>query len=171
MKTIVACLAALLVLTTLSSQAEPEHSSPASHHDAVDERGDTGMGFSHKMTGHHFHLLADGGAIEVHANSAADAASQKAIREHLSSIAAMFSNGDFSIPMFVHATNPPGMETMQRLKKEISYTAESTKLGAQVKIHTTNIDAIKAIHDFLRFQIEEHRTGDPLAVQPSTAVK
>jgi hypothetical protein len=83
----------------------------------------------------------------------------------------MFSNGDFSVPMFVHATNPPGMETMQRLKKEISYTAEDTKLGAQVKIHTTNADAIKAVHEFLRFQIEEHRTGDPLTVQPSTAVK
>ena len=171
MKTILAYLTALLLLTTLSSQAQHEHSSPTAHHDAVDERGDKGMGFSHKMTGHHFHLRPDGGAIEVHANDAADAASQKAIRDHLSSIAGMFSNGDFSVPMFVHATNPPGMETMQRLKKEISYTAESTKLGAQVKIHTTNVEAIKAIHEFLRFQIQEHRTGDPLTVEPPMAVK
>ena len=171
MKTILAGLAALLLLATLPLQAQHEHSSPSTHHDAVDERGDKGMGFSHKMTGHHFHLLADGGAIEVNANDPSDAASQKAIRDHLSSIAGMFSNGDFSVPMFVHASNPPGMEAMQRLKKEISYTAESTKLGAQVKIQTTNADALKAIHDFLRFQIEEHRTGDPLTVEPSAAAK
>ncbi|MFL6520499.1 MAG: hypothetical protein ACJ8NS_09805 [Chthoniobacterales bacterium] len=178
MKTILSLLLALLVLPILSSSAQTEHSSasPSStshsaHHDAVDERGDKGMGFSHHMTGHHFHLLADGGGIEVEANDPADQASQKAIRDHLAAIAGMFSKGDFSVPMFVHATNPPGMETMQRLKSEISYVSENTKLGAQVKIHTTNPEAIKAIHEFLRFQIAEHRTGDPLTVQPSAATK
>jgi hypothetical protein len=50
METISAGLTSLLVLVTLSSQAQPEHSSPSAHHDAVDERGDNGMGFSHKMT-------------------------------------------------------------------------------------------------------------------------
>jgi hypothetical protein len=29
----------------------------------VDQRGDEGMGFSHAMTGHHFHLFPDGGSI------------------------------------------------------------------------------------------------------------
>jgi TusA-related sulfurtransferase len=178
MTTILRGLLAFLILPIVSSLAQHAHpaespgSSPSSpHHDAVDERGDQGMGFSHKMTGHHFHILADGGAIEVEANDPADQASQKAIRDHLAAIAGMFSKGDFSVPMFIHATNPPGMETMQRLKNEISYSAENTRRGAQVKIHTTNPDAIKAIHAFLRFQIEEHRTGDPTTVQPSAAAK
>ena len=30
---------------------------------AVDQRGDQGMGFSHTMTGHHFHLCSDGGKL------------------------------------------------------------------------------------------------------------
>jgi hypothetical protein len=36
---------------------------------AVDQRGDQGMGFSHTMTDHHFHLCFDGGVIEVECNS------------------------------------------------------------------------------------------------------
>jgi hypothetical protein len=56
------------------------------------------------------------------------------------------------------------METMKRLTSEISYTAEETPRGAQVRITTRNAEAIKAIHQFLRFQIKEHRTGDPLEV-------
>jgi hypothetical protein len=31
----------------------------------VDQRGDEGMGFSHAMTGHHFHLLPDGGSMKL----------------------------------------------------------------------------------------------------------
>lgn len=32
-------------------------------------------------------------------------------------------------------------------------------------ITTANPKALKAIHEFLRFQIEDHRTGDPKIVQ------
>jgi hypothetical protein len=174
MKTILGYLGALLSLTILSSQAQHEHPAASSasshdsaHLDAVDERGDKGMGFSHKMTGHHFHILADGGAIEVEAKNAADQASQMAIRDHLNMMAGMFADGNFSVPMFIHATNPPGMETMQRLKKEIVYSAENTKLGAQIKICTKNPEALSAIHEFLRFQITEHRTNDSPTVQGS----
>jgi hypothetical protein len=28
-----------------------------------------------------------------------------------------------------------------------------------------NVDALNAIHDFLRYQIREHATGDPMIVQ------
>ena len=142
------------------SPAAPAHECDVSHFDGVDKRGDQGMGFSHKMTHHHFHLLPNGGAIEVEANKPNDETSRKAIREHMADIAKMFSNGDFALPMFIHATEPPGMKTMQRLKQKISYTAENTSLGAQVRIQTTDPEAKQAIHDFLRFQISEHRTGD-----------
>jgi hypothetical protein len=33
-----------------------------------------------------------------------------------------------------------------------------------VRITTGNRDALKAVHEFLRYQIREHKTGDPLAV-------
>lgn len=78
----------------------------------------------------------------------------------MAGIATMFAQGDFSLPMFIHAIEPPGMKTMQRLKDKIIYSAENTRLGAQVRIKTADPEALRAIHDFLRFQIEEHRTGD-----------
>ena len=143
-----------------SPPASPSREGDAAHFSGVDQRGDQGMGFNHTMTRHHFHLLADGGAIEVEANKTEDSASREAIRQHMQHIATMFANGDFSLPMFIHATEPPGSKTMQRLKAKISYSAENTRLGAQVRIKTDDSEAVKAIHDFLRFQITEHRTGD-----------
>ena len=131
----------------------------------VDQRGDEGMGFSHAMTGHHFHLLPDGGSIEVESDSSEDNASKEAIRRHMLKIAGMFAQGDFSLPMFIHDTVPPGVEVMKRLKDQIAYTAENTTKGAQVRIVTINPEALVAIHEFLRFQIKDHRTNDPLAIQ------
>lgn len=157
-------LLAFLAFAAVAGAQSPAPSAtlspPPSHFEGVDARGDQGMGFSHHMTGHHFHLFADGGAIEVAANDPKDAESREAIRSHLASIAERFAAGDFSVPMFIHATSPPGMATMQRLKREISYHAEETPHGAQVRIKSQNPEAIEAIHQFLRFQIEEHRTGD-----------
>jgi hypothetical protein len=37
--------------------------------------------------------------------------------------------------------------------------------GAQVRIVTGNPKALAAVHEFLRFQIKDHRTNDPLAIQ------
>lgn len=130
----------------------------------VDRRGDQAMGFCHELTSHHFHLLQDGGAIEVEAADAADAASKAAIREHLERIAGMFAQGNFSLPMFIHDAVLPGIEVMERLKGKIAYTAENTAQGAQVRIATSNPEALTAVHEFLRFQIQDHRTGDPLTV-------
>jgi hypothetical protein len=102
----------------------------------VDRRGDLGMGFGHDMTSHHFHLLSDGGAIEVESNSPDDDTSKEAIRRHMQKIAGMFGQGDFSLPMFIHDTVPPGVEVMKRLKDQIAYTTENTAKGAQVRIAT-----------------------------------
>jgi hypothetical protein len=54
---------------------------------------------------------------------------------------------------------------MKRLKNEITYTAGVTEKGARVRIRTENQEALEAIHAFLRFQITDHRTKDPLQVQ------
>jgi hypothetical protein len=149
-------------LSTIAQQASPD---PEDHFAGVNARGDQGMGFSHEKTTHHFHLLADGGAIEIGSNGPTDAVSQEAIRQHLTMIAAKFSQGDFAIPMFIHATVPPGVETMKQLKSKITYEAENTERGAQLRITTHDAEALTAIHSFLRFQIQDHQTGDSLEIQ------
>ena len=134
------------------------------HMDEMNKRGDKAMGSDHTKTTHHFLLANDGGVIQVETNRARDKESGGQIRQHLRHIAMMFSNGDFDIPMFVHAQDPPGVEVMKQLKAEISYQFEPTRRGGRVRIASSNADAITAIHDFLSFQIKEHRTGDPLEV-------
>ena len=57
---------------------------------------------------------------------------------------------------------------MQELKGEIKYTYEELDRGAAVRISTKNPLALKAIHEFLRFQIKEHKTGDSLDVSNGT---
>jgi hypothetical protein len=157
----------LLIFGPVFVSAIAQQTSPGKGDDfgGVNARGDQGMGFSHEKTTHHFHLLADGGAIEIQSNEPTDGASQKAIRRHLAMIAVKFSDGDFAIPMFIHATLPPGVETMKRLKSTITYDAENTQRGAQLRMTTHDAEALRAIHRFLSFQIRDHRTGDSLEVQ------
>ena len=139
----------------------PMHQQAKSGHQAdVEKLGDEAMGFPHDKTTHHFRLLPDGGAIEVTVNDAKDADDLQAIRTHLKHIAAMFSGGDFSTPMFVHSQTPPGVAEMKDRRADIAYTFEESATGGRVRITTTNHDALNAVHDFLNFQIQDHQTGD-----------
>jgi len=131
-----------------------------SHLDGVNRRGDAVMGFSHAKTTHHFLLKPDGGMIQVEANDANDGAGRDQIRRHLKHIAKKFSEGDFAAPALIHAQTPPGVSAMQSLKAEIKYEFEELERGGRVRISTNNSEALKAIHEFLRFQIKDHQTGD-----------
>ena len=134
-------------------------------HTQMNERGEKGMGFSQTATTHHFSLNATGGTIQVEAKDSADATSRNEIRMHLGHIAKAFQSGDFDIPMFVHDTVPPGVPEMKRLQKNIKYSFEESPNGGRVVISSANREAVEAIHRFLRFQIEEHKTGDPSDVR------
>jgi hypothetical protein len=134
------------------------------HHAEMNKRGDKAMGFDHEKTTHHFHLFKDGGAIEVIANNATDKESLSQIRMHLSHIAMMFSDGNFSTPLLVHNELPTGAKIMADMKTEITYKFEEKELGGQVRISTRNGQALSAIHQFLRYQIKEHQTGDSLEI-------
>jgi hypothetical protein len=128
------------------------------------ERGEKGMGFSQSATTHHFYWKADGGVIQVEAKDSDDPSSRDEVRTHLRHIAQAFQNGDFDIPLFVHDTVPPGVAEMKRLQKEIRYAFEESANGGRVVIASAENDAVEAIHNFLRFQIKEHKTGDAMEV-------
>jgi hypothetical protein len=138
------------------------------HASGVDTRGDHAMGFSHETSTHHFRLLSDGGAIEVTANDPNDKVTRDEIKNHLSHIAQMFANGNFALPMFIHDTVPPGVPVMKSKRASITYVFEPMQSGGRVRITTTDAEAIKAVHQFLTFQIDDHRTGDPHAAGAST---
>jgi len=140
------------------------HMGVDAHHAVVESHGDKAMGFPHDKTTHHFRLAEDGGAIVVTANDPSDSVNIEAIRMHLAHIAQAFGEGDFSTPMFVHDRIPPGVTTMKLLKDKIHFAYESAVAGGRVSVASEDPVARAAIHDFLRFQITDHGTGDPLAV-------
>lgn len=158
---------AILAVLVLASAIQAQQANPQTteqDHAAMMKRGDAGMGFSHETTTHHFILLKDGGAIQVSVNDPKDDASRDHIRMHLSHVAEMFSAGNFNVPMFIHDTTPPGVPTMTKLHSEIHYQYQQTDGGAKITIATANPKALQAVHKFLRFQIDEHQTGDPTEV-------
>jgi hypothetical protein len=113
-------------------------------------------------------LYADGGAIEVTANDAKDTESRDQIRMHLFHLAVMFAAGNFQAPMLIHDQVAPGVPTLQRLRAEVSYRFEGIPDGGLVRIATKNKEALSAIHEFLKFQISDHRTGDILDLTKET---
>ncbi len=144
-----------------NKSAASAHSHQSASGSTLKSRGNAAMGFEQSKTTHHFLLKLDGGAIQVQANDAQDTVSLGQIRKHFHRIAAAFAAGDFQIPMMVHDTLPPGVTAMKRLSAKIQYTYEETPTGARVVIKTADPSALDAIHDFLRYQIHEHETGDP----------
>jgi hypothetical protein len=147
-----------------AQQPKTDHNMSDKADEQMNKRGDRVMGFDHTKTTHHFLLQESGGSIEVTANNSDDVESRDQIRMHLKHIAMMFAEGNFNAPLLIHDQIPPGVPVMKELKGDIKYDFEEIDRGAAVRISTQNPTALKAIHDFLRFQIKEHKTGDSLDI-------
>ena len=145
--------------------AQHDMSQHAAHQAEVNARGEKAMGFSQTATTHHFVLLPDGGSVQATANTKGDSKSVEQIRVHLFDIKKRFASGDFSAPELTHGKVPPGVDKMQALKSDISYNVQHIDAGGRLFLASKNPKAVAAIHDFLKFQIEDHGTGDPTGVQ------
>jgi hypothetical protein len=128
----------------------------------LERRGTLAMGFDQDKTVHHFLLRPTGGAIVVTSRRADDDESIAQIRAHFREIAESFGNGLFEKPVATHAELPPGASVMAANRRLITYRYEQRSDGAAVTIETADAGTLKAVHDFLRYQIVEHKTGDPL---------
>jgi hypothetical protein len=151
-----------IVLTALLVAQSPAAQDP---HAGMHARGAGVMGFDQHKTAHHFYLFEDGGAIEIAVKDAADTVNRDAIRAHLPHIAMMFGAGNFEAPMLVHGEKVvPGTAGLVKLKEQIVYRYTETPQGGRVDITTTDPAALTAVHEFLRYQITEHQTGDAKTV-------
>ncbi len=133
-------------------------------HDAMGH-GDQVMGFSHDKTTHHFELNQGGGIIEVRANDLSDIQTRDQIRGHFHHIVQMFAAGNFQVPMLVHAQDVPGTAVMSQLKDKLHWDLQETPRGAKIVVVADNKASLDAVHEFLRFQIADHKTGDCTAVR------
>jgi hypothetical protein len=144
----------------MKQQAAARAAEPDAHHAGLLARGAQAMGFDQERTSHHFRLSEAGGSIEVHVNDPSDAESKRLITSHLRLIARQFASGDFSIPLATHGEEPAGVSDLKRLRGRIRYAFEETPGGGRVVITTSDAAALAAVHAFLRYQIQDHQTGD-----------
>lgn len=133
---------------------------------ALKQRGALAMGFDQDRAEHHFLLTPDGGEIVVTAKAAGDARTIGEIRSHFREIAESFAAGVFEKPLATHDEMPPGATTLAANKARVRYSYRERPAGASVVIETGDAGTVAAIHDFLRYQIVEHQTGDPLILKP-----
>lgn len=142
----------------------PMHAAHQSARDAhgqhVDARHDQVTGVSHAAAVHHFLLFADGGRIVLEAADESDNEARDRIRGHLQHVAEEFAQGRFDLPMLIHERVPPGVDALQRLRTAVRYEYAPTAHGGAVDITATGPEVLEALHAFLRFQIQDHGTGD-----------
>jgi hypothetical protein len=170
MSSLISVLAAALLLapqhpTMPKGMSHEEHLKQIEKDEALKKRGTEAMGFDQDATTHHFMLSPAGGFIEITVKNEKDEAVIAAVRSHLRSIAADFARGAFDKPFQTHGEMPPGVPEMQVDKASIAYRYEDLPQGGAVRIMTTNARAQEAVHAFLRYQIKEHQTGDPMEVK------
>ena len=125
----------------------------------MQSRGAQVMGVDQYASAHVFEDLPDGGRVVLEREDGTDSAAIAAIRLHMREIAASFRAGDFTKPFQVHAQAVPGTALMRDRRVAISYAPVDRPRGGEVRITSRDSAAIRAIHEFLAFQREQHRAA------------
>ncbi len=123
----------------------------------VQERGAQVMGVDQYTSRHVFESLPDGGRIELQ-REVDDSAGASQIRRHLAEVAGQFARGEFTAPFLVHGQEVPGTRVMAAKRGRIRYRVASLPRGGEIRIRTSDPDAVAAVHEFLAFQRSDHRT-------------
>lgn len=112
----------------------------------------------------HYYLVKNGGVIEFTAKDPADTATISAVRKYLDTQKDLFEKGKADADTEIYGKIPDGLPVLKKLRNEITFFAVKDDDGAALRMFSVNDQARQAIQDFLKFQISEHKTGDPLQV-------
>ena len=116
------------------------------------------MGVDQYTSTHRFVTQPDGGTIALE-RDASDTTGVRTIRDHLRGISTAFAAGDFGASTTVHAQSVPGTNVMRTRRQLIRYEFRALPGGGEVRITTSDPEALRAVHEFLAFQRDDHRTG------------
>lgn len=116
------------------------------------------MGVDQYTSTHVFESLPDGGRIILQRDMS-DSIGTATIRAHLQHIAQAFAAGDFRLPGLVHAQSVPGTATMMARRQVIRYTMDPLLRGGMVRLQSADSAAVRAIHEFLAFQRQDHHAA------------
>ena len=125
----------------------------------MQSRGAHVMGVDQYTSAHVFEDLADGGRVVLERDDLSDSAAIATIRVHMREIAASFRAGDFTKPFQVHAQTVPGTAVLRDRRAAISYAPIDRPRGGEVRITSRDSTAVRAIHEFLAFQRDQHHAA------------
>jgi len=147
---IIGCIAAVVV--TACKQSNEDFA-------AMQSRGAHVMGVDQYTSAHVFEDLPDGGRVVLERDDPADTAAVATIRAHMRDIQAAFRAGDFTKPFAVHAQTVPGTAVMTARRGAITYEAIDRPRGGEVRITSSDSAVVRAIHEFLAFQRQQHHAA------------
>jgi len=133
---------------------------------ALQARGKMAMGVDQYASAHRFDITADGGRIALEMKGD-DSLSVAQIRAHLKLIEHAFQAGDFSTPEFVHLREMPGTAVMSAKKEVIKYSYADLPRGGEVRITSSDPEALAAIREFIRAQRGDHHAGGHGGIPPN----
>lgn len=144
-----------LVATSLLALAGAASAQTVQQH--VHGHGHDVMPFDLAQTLHVFRMSEDGGVQQVVTRvQPPDAAQVALIRQHLAMEAAAFAKGDFGDPGRLHGPAMPGLRELQAGARGIEVQYQALPDGAQIRLRTSDIKLVTAIHRWFGAQLSEH---------------
>lgn len=152
----ISILAALLIIVPLAS-AQTAMGDPTQEMNA---RFSKALGVSLDKVALHYYLVKNGGVIELASKDPNDTATIEAIQKYLQTQKDLWEKGKDPVTE-VHGKAPESVNLMRKLRNDITFYTAKTDTGAVLRMFSINNQARGAIQEYLKFEIEEHKTGDP----------
>ncbi|MEV5889546.1 hypothetical protein [Nonomuraea fuscirosea] len=133
-----------------------EQRAQAARQAEIAAKGRTVMPFDLERTTHRFAKTATGGRQTVTSDDPADGEQVALIREHLTTEAAGFSEGDYGDPASIHGGEMPGLRELEAGHDRIGIRYAEAPAGAEITYTTSDPALLKALHAWFDAQVTDH---------------
>ena len=124
---------------------------------------------------HHFYLYPDGGSMTLSVKDPSDTETRKAVRAYVQRVSQLIVFGNLDRPREQFGQGIPGLDRIadaRARKATITVRSSAPDEGSHIVFATADPGALQGLHEFLRFQIEDLKTGDSKEVwDPGNSVR
>lgn len=139
------------VVTSVAFAGDPERQAE------VAARGAGVMSFKLSATTHMFTKTPEGAIQQVVVKDPKDTDQVRLIRQHLSTVAKQFAQGDFSGPTEIHGAQMTGLAKLKEAKPgEIDVRYQDLLDGGQIAYSSHAPELVEALHQWIDAQLSDH---------------
>jgi hypothetical protein len=117
---------------------------------------------------HHFYLYPDGGMMTLVVADPSDAETRKAVRAYVQRVSQLMVFGNLERMREQFGQGVPGLNRIAEArgrKATITVHSSTPDEGSHIIFSTADPGALEGLHEFLRFQMEDLKTGDSREVR------